>query len=132
MSDGANFGELLRSAYVIEVVIALLLGIALIPLIRSARRIEWPPSSRWRHFLVYVGWFLGIAAFITWCLLLWIVGEAWIDSINPNLPKKASFIVLILGGILYFFLVSMSGTAFRASSGSARSDVMERVGRRKG
>lgn len=129
MNNGAELADYLQSGYVIEVVIALLLGIALIPLIRRGRRVDRPATSRWRQFLVYTGWFITIVAVILWCLLLWIVGEAWIDSVNPDLPKRPSFIFLIIGGMLYFVLIAFAGTAFAASSGTARSDIMRKTGR---
>ena len=122
--------EYLESPYVIEVVVALLLGLALIPLWRRARRIDRPQANAWRRFLVYVGWFVAFLSLLTWWLLLWIVCEAWIDSVNPALPKKPSLIFLIFGSMLYFFLISLSGSAFEASSGDARSEIMRRIGRR--
>jgi len=132
VSDGASLADYLQSPYVIEVVVALLLGLALLFLLRRARRVEWPPASPWRHFLVYVGWFFAVVAFILWCFLLWIVGEAWIDSVNPDLPKKPSLVFLIFGGLLYLALVGISSNAFVASSGSARSDIMRKIGRKDG
>jgi hypothetical protein len=132
VDNGAELSAYLQSPYLIEVVVALLLGIALIFLVRRGRRVDWPPSSAWRRFLVYVGWFFAAAAFVTWCLVIWIVVEAWIDSINPNIPKKPSLVFLIFGGMLYFTLAGISGSAFDASSGSARSEIMRRIGRRDG
>ncbi|MGI9261059.1 MAG: hypothetical protein ACR2QR_03430 [Woeseiaceae bacterium] len=131
MSSGAGISDYLQSGYVIEVVIALLLGLALIPLFRRGLRVDKPAANRWRQFLVYAGWFLTIAAIAIWCLILWIVGVAWIDSVNPSLPKKPSLVFLIIGGMLYFFLVGIAGTAFEASSGTAKSDIMKKFGRTK-
>lgn len=119
----------LQSPYIVEVIVALLLGVALIFLWRRGRGVDWPPAGAWRGFLVYAGWFFAVAALVTWCLVIWIVVEAWLDSVNPNIPKKPSLVFLIFGGMLYLALAGISGTAFNASSGSARSDVMKKIGR---
>ena len=117
------------SFYLVEVLVALLLGLTLIPLWRRGRRVDWPPETAWRGFLVCIGWFVFVVATLIWVFVVWIVTEAWIDSMNPDLPKRASLVFLIFGGLVFLALTGFSGTAFHASSGSARSDIMERVGR---
>lgn len=117
------------SLYLVEVLVALLLGLALIPLWRLGRRVDWPPETAWRRFLVCLGWVVTVIAVLLWVFVAWVVIEAWIDSMNPDLPKRASLLVLVFGAFVYLALVSLAGTAFRASSGSARSDIMERIGR---
>ena len=129
VSDGPGLSDYLQSPYIIEVGIALLLGIALFFLIRRGRRVDWPPKNGWRGFLVIAGWTLTVVAVVIWILLVWITVNAWIDSMNPALPKKPSLIFLFLGGIVYFAIAGAAGTCFEASSGSARRDVMRKIGR---
>ena len=119
------------SFYLIEVLVALLLGLALIPPWRRGRRVDWPPETAWRGFLVCIGWFVFVVATMLWAFIVWLVFEAWIDSMNPDLPKRASLLFLIFGGLVFLTLAGFAGTAFHASSGSARSDIMARIGRRE-
>ena len=56
-------------------------------------------------------------------------GGEWIDSVNPDIPKKPSLVFLIFGGLLYLAVAGFASTFFHASSGSARSDIMRKIGR---
>lgn len=129
MNGGPTIFDYFASLYFLEVVVAALLGIALIFTVREGRRVRWPPSTLWRKFLVIAGWAFTCAATLVWIAVLYLTIGALITSMNPNVPKPYSLIFLILGGFIYFTLAGIAGTAFRASTGSAREDIMRKIGR---
>ena len=130
MSNQPAITDYLESPYIIEVAVVLVFGIALIFAYRKGRKIAWAPLSAWRRFMVIVGWTGLTLAVFTWCGLLYITVSALRTAVETSFPKPASLVFVFFGGILYFFLLSMSGTAFSAASGTARSDIMEMIGRR--
>ena len=130
MSNGPTLSDYLASPYIIEVAVVLVLGIALIFPWRAGRRISWAPLTAWRKFMVIVGWTGFVLAALTWCSLLYITVSALRTAVDTNLPKPASLVFVIFGGMLYLVFLSMSGTAFRSATGSARGDIMEMIGRK--
>ena len=130
MSNGPSLSEYLASPYIIEVAVVMVLGIGLILPLRTARKIRWGPLTVWRRFMVIVGWTGFVLAALTWCSLLFITVSALRTAVETNSPKPASLVFVIFGGILYLVLLSMSGTAFRSATGSARGDIMEMIGRK--
>lgn len=129
MNNGAGLAEYLNSLYLVEVIVALVLGLLLVPVLRRGSRVDRPPTNAWRKFLVIFGWLSTAGAIVTWLAVLLITVIAWIDSVNPDIPKKPSLLFLVLGGFLYLVLLGFAENAFRGSSGTARSDIMQKIGR---
>ena len=119
MNRDPGLSDYLTSLYFVEVVVALLLGIALWLVVRQGRAISWPRETAWRSFLFITGWGFTVLAALFWIGLVYLMISAWLTSMNPDVPKPASLLFLVLGAFVYFFLTGVAGTVFRASSGSA-------------
>ena len=130
MNSEPSLIDYLTSLYFVEVVIAVLFGIALWLLVRKGRSISWPRETKWRSFLVIVGWFFTAIAAVFWAFLVYLMVGAWLTSMNPHVPKPASIVFLFIGAFVYFALTGIAGTAFQAATGSAREDIMEMIGRK--
>jgi len=77
---------------------------------------------------VVLGWvFLGMAA-IVWIALIYIAVSAWMVAVENYFPKPPSLLYVIFGGFLYFFFVICSGASFSTAPGSARDDVLRKLG----
>jgi len=113
----------------IEVVVVLLFAIAWVLLWRSGRKIGWPRETKWRNTLFVLGWIIFAIAVLLWAGLLVVVINALRSAVETNLPKKPSLILVFIGGFAYFTLIGFAASAFQACHGSARNDIMKKLGR---
>jgi len=72
-----------------------------------------------------------VLTILFWSGLMYIGISGLRSDVETNYPKAPSFELSALGVIVYFFLLSVANTAFKASHGSARDDIMKIAGRKK-
>ena len=127
-SASATASLYLQSPYVLEVIAVLVFLVGMIFPLRDGLKIAWRPLSAWRRMFVILGWvFLAMAA-IVWIALIYLTVSAWMVAVENYYPKPFSFLYVIFGGFLYFFLVMCSGASFSTASGSARDDILRKLG----
>ena len=115
--------------YFVEVMICLLLGIVLLLAVRKGRRVDWPPINVWPRLSVFTGWlFVGLGT-LTWVGLMYVMIRAWLMDVQTDYPKQPALVFLVLGGLLFIMLIGIARSAFHASSGSAREDIMKMLGK---
>jgi len=118
----------LQSPYVLEVMAVLIVAVGMLFPLRDGLRIAWGSLSAWRRGFVVLGWaFLAMGAAV-WIGLLYITISAWMVAVEDYFPKPFSLVYVILGGFLYFFLIMCSGASFTTASGSARDDLLRKLG----
>jgi len=52
-------------------------------------------------------------------------------AVETSFPKPPGLIYILFGGFLYLLLTSLAGSAFQASTGSAREDIMKKIGKNR-
>ena len=129
MKEVPTISDYLSDFHFVFVIVVLLFGIGLYFTIRKGRSIDWPPETTWRKFTTMLGWVFTTLAGITWLTLLYLMVGGLHTSVATYFPKPPALIVLVLGIVLYFMLLAIGNTAFEASTGSARGDIMKKIGR---
>ena len=118
----------MSSIYVIEVIIAVLSGYALIGTWKTGRAADWILSSVWQRASTVVGWILAVAAALAWLVWVYVMVANVLTAMNPSMPKPPAIIYFVMGALLYVMLVGFARSAFDAASGSAAKDVRDRLG----
>lgn len=127
-SARATVSLYLQSPYVVEVIAVLIFLLGMIFPLRDGLKVAWRSLSAWRRVFVALGWvFLAMAA-IVWIGLFYLTVSAWMVAVENYFPKPPSLLYVIFGGFLYFFLVMCSGVSFSTASGSARDDILCKLG----
>ena len=124
MQDSPGIFDYLQSPYIVEVVVALLLGWFLLSPWRLARRLRWQWLSGWRRFSFVVAWVLFVLAILAWLFLLFLTMSALHTSLDPTVPKPWSLVFLLIGGFAYLMIAGFASLAFSAAAGAGPDDQL--------
>ncbi len=109
-----SVSDYLNSPFLIEVVIVLVFGVALLLTLFRARRIAWPGQQRGRPAAKLVAWLVLVATMLWWTGMLFLTIEALRSDVETYLPKKVGIFVPLIGGLVYFALIALSNALLSA------------------
>ncbi len=109
-----SVSDYLNSPFLIEVVIVLVFGIALLLTLFRARRIAWPRQQRGRRAAIFIAWLVLVATTLWWAGMLFLTVEALRSDVETYFPKKVGIFVPLIGGLVYFVLIALSNALLAA------------------
>ena len=102
-----SLSDYLNSPFLIEVVIVLVFGIALLVTLFRAWRIEWPRQQRGRRVSIWIAWLVLVVTALWWAGMLFFTIEAVRSDVETYFPKKVGIFVPLIGGLVYFMLIAI-------------------------
>ena len=109
-----SVSDYLNSPFLIEVVIVLVFGVALLLTLFRARRIAWSRQQRGRRAAILIAWLALVATTLWWTGMLYLTIEALRSDVETYFPKKVGILVPLIGGLVYFLLIALSNALLSA------------------
>ncbi len=106
--------DYLNSPFLVEVVIVLVFGIALLLTLFRAWRIAWPGQQRGRRVVVSIAWLVLVVTTLWWAGMLFFTIEALRSDVETYFPKKVGIVVPLIGGAVYFAMIALSNALLSA------------------